>query len=179
MEEIKMYYTESERKPIIPMPACSKYETEYKEIVDKEGNLELKEVGKINIYDKIQEARASVELKELLAKYQPEINENDLTKIEEITADFTNLPENLIEVTNILNNARSVFDQAPVEIKQAFNNNFNEFLAGSQNGTLKSLIEKNKKGQLQGQMTIEETTMPTEEEIEKAKALLKGVNLND
>ena len=136
--ENQVCFWDNSPKPIIPMPQCSKFEPEYREELDKDGNKYLKKIGQINFYDKIQEARDSVELSNLIQMYLPKVDEFDLTKIEETIEDFTYLPDNLIDVENIILKAREVFDTSPIEIKNLFNNNFHSFLAGSQNGTLES-----------------------------------------
>jgi len=164
-------------KPIIPMPECSKFETEYREELDKDGNKYLKKIGKINVYDKIQEAREGVELSNLIEMYRPKIDEFDLTKMEESIADFTNMPDSLIDVENIILKAKDLWNGSPLEIKNLFNNNFNTFLAGAQNGTLESFVKQKREAFSSENIKVEEVH-PTEEEIQHAQEILKGVNLN-
>lgn len=164
-------------KPIIPMPECPKTVPDYREELDKDGNKYLKQIGVINFYDKIQEARESVELSNLIEMYRPKVDEFDLTKMEEAIADFTNMPDNLIDVENIILNAKDIWNGSPIEIKNLFNNNFNTFLAGAQNGTLESFVKQKREVKLPEQLKVEETR-PSEEEIQHAQEILKGVNLN-
>lgn len=159
------------------MPETNKLEPEYKEIINKNGKKELKETGKINVYEKIQEAREGTALEELTKKYLIKINDMDLTKIEDTVTDLTNMPTNLIETMNIINSAREVYDNSPAELRNKFNNNFTEFLAGAQNGTLESLLK-----QKEVKEAIKEQNKSLQDEIEatrqKLEELQKGEKIN-
>lgn len=161
-----MFYSESNRPKTIPMPKTNKYEPEYKEVLNKNGKKELKEVGKINVYEKIQEARAGSALDEITKKYLIKINDMDLTKLEEAVTDLTNVPTNLIETMNVINNAKEIYESAPAELKNRFNNNFTEFIAGAQNGTLESLL---KKKEIKEAIKQEDKSLLTQLEETKAK----------
>lgn len=176
-----MFYSESNKPKTIPMPKCSEYQEVYQEVLDKEGKTKLKVIEKVNVYNKIQESKDSVVLANLLETYKLKVNENNLTKLDETVLDLTNLPKNLSETLNVIDNAKLVFDQTPGEIKSFFNNNFNEFLQGAQNGTLTSLLNEkyNRKtktvpqeqvAQPQVQVVTQPTTTTPEE--------VKGVDLN-
>lgn len=175
------FYSETNKPKTIPMPECSEYQEIYQEVLDKEGKTKLKVIEKVNVYEKIQESKESVILANLLETYKLKVNENNLTKLDETVLDLTNLPENLSETLNLIDNAKLVFDQTPGEIKAFFNNNFSEFLQGAQNGTLTSLLNEkyNRKvqtvpqeqvAQPQVQVVAQPTTTTPEE--------IKGVDLN-
>lgn len=175
------FYSETNKPKTIPMPKCSEYQEVYQEVLDKEGKTKLKVIEKVNVYEKIQESKDSVILANLLETYKLKVNENNLTKLDETVLDLTNLPENLSETLNLIDNAKLVFDQTPGEIKSFFNNNFSEFLQGAQNGTLTSLLNEkyNRKNQTVPQEQVAQpqvqvvapTTNTTPEEV-------KGVDLN-
>lgn len=138
-----LFYSESNKPTRVAMPKCPKYQPEYEEFIDpKTGNEYLKETGKTNTYERIQEAKDGALLKNIIERYNFKIDETRLDKIENTINDFTGIPDNIIESLNIVNQARTTFDEMPKDIKNMFNNNFNEFLIGAQNGTLKSILDK-------------------------------------
>ena len=55
---------------------------------------------------------------------------------------MTNLPENLIETMAVIDNAKAIFDRQSTEIKQKFNNDFKQFIAGSENGQVVEMLNK-------------------------------------
>lgn len=136
------FYSESNRPKTIPQPETSQYEDEYEEVINKDGKVELKKTGTINVYEKIQAASEGITLRELISKYQIKVDDWDLTKINDSINDLTEIPENIIEYMNIVNKAKEIFESAPEQVRKVFNNNFNEFLIGSQNGSLKSALKK-------------------------------------
>ncbi|UPW36499.1 internal scaffolding protein [Peromfec virus RodF8_36] len=136
------FYSESNTPPRMFQPETSRTEPDYEERLDKDGKKYLKKVGETDVYEKIQEARSGTELAQLIENFKIKINENDLTKVEETIIDVTNIPTNMIDALNVVEQAKTTFNTAPKEIRETFNNNFTEFLAGAQNGTLKSLLTK-------------------------------------
>jgi hypothetical protein len=152
------------------MPTTSKFEPEYKEILNAQGKKFLKKVGETNVYEKIQAGKDSATLENLINKYKIKINDENLTKLDETITDLTNIPTNLVEALNTIDEARATYENSPTEIKKVFNNNFTEFLAGSQNGTLESLIKQYKPQQQEETVTAEKTL---EEQLADAKAELK------
>ncbi|UPW40912.1 internal scaffolding protein [Sigmofec virus UA08Rod_6125] len=138
-----MFYSESNRPKTIPMPETNSIEPVYEEFLDKNGKYYLKQTDSIDLYQKIQDARPGVDLNEVIKKHQIQINDFDLSKIDEIgITDLTDTPDNLIEAQNKIIEARRIYNEMPTAIKTKFNNNFNEFLQGAENGTLKSYINE-------------------------------------
>lgn len=178
------FYSESNKPKTIATPCGSKFEPEYEEVINnKTGKTELKKTGETNVYDKIQESKESALLENIIKKYKIDINENNLTKIEETINDLTNLPDNLIDNLNIINQAKQTFEQSPQEVKQFFNNNFNEFLAGSENGTLNSLIKeiktKNKIETKNEQINEQQQTQKIELTQEQIKKMIQEGIINE
>lgn len=163
------FYSESNRPKTIPMPKTSTLEKEYKEKIGKNGKKELVEVGVTNVYEKIQEARQGSELATLINQYKMKINENNILELEKTVTDLTNIPTNLIEAQNMINDAKNTFNLMPTEIKQTYNNNFNEFLAGSMNGSLETLIKEYKPTKVEEKIEKAKPTIQTEIEATKAK----------
>lgn len=165
------FYSNNNRPATIPMPKTNTLEPEYKEKISKNGKKELVQTGVTNIYEKIQDARQGSELATLINQYKMKVNENNILELEKTIVDLTNIPTNLIEAQNMINDAKNTFNLMPTEIKQTYNNNFNEFLAGSMNGSLETLIKeyKPKKVGESQKSTQVESTIKTEIEATKAK----------
>lgn len=178
------FYSESNKPKSIPHPKTSHFQAQYQERLDKDGKTFLKKIDNVDVYDKIQQAKDGVLLSNLIEKYKIKINDIDLTKLEEVAIqDFTNMPESFVGAINVIDDAKLIWQQQPKEIKAFFNNNFNEFIAGAQNGTLLSLIKANKKTNLNEKVEttseqvvvqeVQQTQNITQEQIKQ-----EGVNLN-
>lgn len=145
-----MFYSETRRPARITQPATNTIEPIYKEAINtKTGKKYLKKIDEVDVYEKIQAAAEGVTLKEIIKRYGIDPTES-AQKIEELgeeILDYTNTPNNLMEALEITNNAKNIFDKSSKEIKQAFNNNFNEFLAGAHNGKLNNILKEFKKNQ--------------------------------
>ena len=137
------FYTEFKKRKTIPHPECNKLVQEYREVIDKEGKVKLEETEKINIYEKIQEAGEGIILNELIEKYAMKINQGNVMQLDELIEDFTEVPDNMIDAMNLIDKAKNIYEKQPKDIKNAFNNNFNEFIAGAENGGLKTYLEQN------------------------------------
>lgn len=113
----------------------------YKATFDKHGKRNLVVDSEIDIYDKIQEYKDDCSLTNMFSKYGLSIYDQ-LKDKEEQLVDLTNLPTNLMETMEIIDNAKHAFDVQSTAIKAKFNNNFKEFLAGAENGQLAKLLNE-------------------------------------
>ena len=164
-QTIKKYFSSANEIPKIINKVGNGFEPIFEEKTDKEGHTELKQVDTKNIYELIQEAREGVELSQLIEKYRPKIDEFDLTKMEESIQDLSEMPDNLIDAYNLINQTKKTFEEMPSSIKNEFNNNYLAFIAGSANGTLESVIKKHKdEEQIKGQISIDDLQQPKAEE---------------
>lgn len=162
------FYSESNKPATIPIPKSSEIEPEYKEVIDtKNGKTILKKIGETNVYKKIQEAADGVTLKEIINRYgiKPEDSIDAIKEAmeNENVLDYTNISNNLIDNLNKINEAKNIFDNSSKEIKQHYNNNFNEFIAAAQSGELNNYIKSKTTPAeiLPGQIQIEEVMQPT------------------
>lgn len=167
----------------IPMPKCDPIQIQYDIFTNEDGIEYYKEVDRLNVYEKIQESKDGVLLSKIIDAYKPKIDEYDLTKLNKLAVmDYTKTPTNLIDAMNFLKEQHIYFDSMPLEIKLKFNNSFEEFIAGANNGTLKSLLEKyNKKPEKKKIISKVEQANTLKEQIEKATAKLnelQGANNN-
>lgn len=107
------------------------FHVEYQGYYDKEGNLQLKEVGKTDIYTEIQSHKDSTDINVLLAKYRNG-DENALNRVQGYYSDITDIPD-IHSLYNLFKTAEQDFQRLPVEVRQAFDNSFEKYIftAGS------------------------------------------------
>ena len=120
---------------------CSKTAPIYEETINtKTLQKELKKVGETNVYEKIQESRDSTDIQKIIERYQ--INVDEKLDISDEILDYTNNPTSLIEAHQMIINAENIWDKEPNVIKEKFGNNFEQYLASANNGTLKQVYEE-------------------------------------
>lgn len=92
-----------------------------------DGRLELREVGKENIYDYIQSFRDSVDINVILKRYNN--GEVDvLSKVQGIYGDFISVPSSYAEMLNRVIAGETAFYDLPIDVRAKFNHNFAEFV---------------------------------------------------
>lgn len=98
---------------------------------DDNGVLVLKEVGKRDVYSDIQLYKDECDVNLLIERYK----QGDIGVLERVRgfyADVSESPKNLADVLNTVAKAEQFFDSLPIEVKQAFNNSFSEFLVATE-----------------------------------------------
>lgn len=105
----------------------------YEPYYDENGNLELKEAGKIDQYLDIQSHADSVDLDVILAKYRNG-DPDALNRVQGFYADVTGAPKSMADVLNIVIKGETEFNTLPLEVRAKFDYNYAQFLAtmGSQ-----------------------------------------------
>jgi len=133
----------------------------YVKDIDKEtGKRILREDAPVDIYDKIQEYAEETKLSNVFKRYNMTMTLKDNLKFDEKNIiDLTALPENLTEAMATIDNAKAIFDRQSTEIKQKFNNDFKQFIAGSENGQIVEMINQELKTQ------HKQPKMPTYQDI--------------
>lgn len=136
------FYSNFNRPPRKPESFTNQKQAVYKAVSDKTtGQRKLVVDKEINVYDKIQEYAEETKITNMLQRYNLDMLKQ-LTDDKEQLIDLTNLPENLMETMAIIDDAKYAWDRQSKEIKDKFNNNFNEFIAASENGQLADLLNK-------------------------------------
>lgn len=93
-----------------------------------DGVLVLKEDGQHNLYEEIQSHRDSTDIELIIDRYFNG-DPTALSRVQGTYADITNMPQNMHEAMALVDNARRDFESLPVDIKQLFDNDPNQFLA--------------------------------------------------
>lgn len=102
-------------------------EPQYKERYDEEGRPYLEQVGEINTYEKIQSYKDEVDPMSILARYAA----GDTTVMANPGwyIDTSKMPANYIEWRNMMNEQKEKFEALPLEIRNKFNNSFDQWAA--------------------------------------------------
>lgn len=104
----------------------------YEGMYMKDGTFDLVEKGIDNLYDYIQSFKDSVDIHVIIKKYM----NGDLSAFnqrEGVYADISGIPDNFIDIYNLVEHAKSTFNALPLEVRDKFGNNFVRF-AGSVTG---------------------------------------------
>ena len=143
------FYTPYKRTPRMSEVFDKREQKVYVEDIDKKtGERILREDVPVDIYDKIQEYAEETKLSNIFKRYNMQLELRDNLKFDESKiVDMTNLPENLTEMMATIDNAKAIFDRQSTEIKQKFNNDFKQFIAGSENGQLVEMLNNELKTQ--------------------------------
>lgn len=102
-------------------------EPEYKERYDEKGHPYLVKVGEVNTYEKIQSYRDQCDVMAILSRYAA--GDNSALATPGYYIDTTKLPKTYTEYLNMMNEQREKFDQLPLEIRQKFGMNFQNWAA--------------------------------------------------
>lgn len=95
---------------------------------DQDGVLVLDKVGESNIYNEIQSHADSVDLDTIIRRY--ESGEIDvLSRAQGAYVDVTQAPKTYADMLNLMRYAEEVFDQLPLEVRQQYDNSFEQFFA--------------------------------------------------
>lgn len=112
----------------VSTPAGSPEMVEYSARYDDDGVIILEEVGKRNIYDEIQSHAESVDLNNLIRRF--ENGEVDvLSRTQGVFEDITKMPRSYAEMLNLIRVAEDVFEQLPIDVREAYNHSFEQFFA--------------------------------------------------
>lgn len=104
----------------------------YSPKLDDDGNIQLVEAGKEDIYAAIQSHKDSVDIHVLLARYRN--GELDvLTKVQGAYGDFTEMPKTYAEVLNAMIAGENLFNSLPVETREKFDHSFEKFMLSMDN----------------------------------------------
>lgn len=92
------------------------------------GIMDLEIVGEVDIYESIQSHRESVDIKNIMKRF--ELGETNLLKPDRgMIVDITNVPTNIPDVMKIVLTAKQQFDSLPMDIRETYNFSPEEFIA--------------------------------------------------
>ena len=140
--EVKNVFTFKDpyvNKPIRkPSNAGTQFISEFAEDIDENGKKYLKEVGKTNVYEKIQEAAKGCEIYEIVDQCLKTGDASILNRGKGTYGDFTNMPDTRIQIMK----AEKEFNSLNKEIRAVFDNDINVFKHSLMDGTFNERMKK-------------------------------------
>ena len=135
----------------------------YEDIINpKTGKLETKKTDEEPFYEKIQAAKDSQILDNIIQRYNIDLNNKHITEINEEIVDMTNMPEDLIETYALTTKLQMMFNESTADIKNHFKD-FAGFLQSFQKGTLKSELAELHKPKTQPVQQAQPVQQPTQQ----------------
>lgn len=125
---MKIFKPYEKEKPEAKPNCCGNVmEPEYRERYDEHGHPYLEKVGEVNTYEKIQSYRDQCDVMAILSRYAA--GDESALATPGYYIDTTKLPKTYTEYLNMMNEQREKFDQLPLEIRQKFGMNFQNWAA--------------------------------------------------
>lgn len=122
------FRTQFEKAPSISTEPGSRTKVMYGPKYDKQGRMYLVETGVHDLYAEIQSHADSVDIHVLLERFA-QGDPGALTRIQGTYGDFTQLPGSFAEALNIMAAAEQYFMSLPVDVRDRFGQDFNQFIA--------------------------------------------------
>lgn len=137
----------------------------YEHKIDEFGRKKLVITGQINVYERIQEQLEETKIENIMARAIA--GDTSMLRPDGIYADLTEMPNNLIEARQAIQNLENVWNKLSRDIKEKYNYNVEEFIAKSGTETwLKDmgLYKSESKEEIKANETpITEPTTPVKE----------------
>lgn len=108
--------------------AGNRYSVDYELMLDKDGKEHLEPCGQTDLYAFIQSHRDSVDFNLIIARYM-QGDVNALERAQGFYEDVSGMNTNLAEVMNMIRTGKNVFDGLPTEVKELYNNDYQQFVA--------------------------------------------------
>lgn len=126
---MKIFTPYGEKPPREPQNPGNRMQPHYRQKYDEQGHAYLVKDGETDIYEIIQSHKEECDINVLLARYAA----GDMAVIHPgaVYADISNIPDNIVEMMNIINANREKFDALPVEIKELFGNSYERWAASA------------------------------------------------
>jgi hypothetical protein len=119
------FRTQFDRKAM-PYPVTTSIVTDYQLSLAPDGKEVLVAVGEHDIYPEIQSHAKSVDINEIVLRYQ----RGDIDVLAQragMYGDFTNMPTSYAELYQNVLDAQAYFDSLPLEVRQKFDHSFSKF----------------------------------------------------
>lgn len=129
------------RDKVIVSEPGSGIKMEMAPVLDKYGNKVIEPQGPVDLYSEIQSWRDECDINILMAKFT---NGDRTALMQRVGAfvDLTQIPDNFNDMLNLTTTAGAVFDSLPVEVKEVFGNNLNNFLSNSKTKEFAEIMSK-------------------------------------
>lgn len=119
------FRTQFDRRAV-PYPVTTSIVIDYQLSLAPDGKETLIAVGEHDIYPEIQSHAKSVDINEIVLRYQ----RGDIDILAQragVYGDFTNMPTSYAELYQNVLDAQAYFDSLPLEVRQKFDHSFSKF----------------------------------------------------
>lgn len=99
----------------------------YEYVVDNKGRKELKQTGKENVYEKIQSEAENVKIENVLARVA--VGDMNDFRAQGIYEDISNMPNNMVEAMQQIQEVKNHWKNLPNEIKEKYNYDVHQYIA--------------------------------------------------
>lgn len=125
---VRIFKPYEDEKPLaLPNEPGNRFEPEYKERYDDRGQPYLEKVGEVDTYEKIQSYKDECDVMAILSRYAAG-DESVLAK-PGWYIDTSKLPQTYTEYMNMMNEKKEQFNKLPLNVRQAFGMNFENWMA--------------------------------------------------
>lgn len=125
---MKKFLTQYDKRVPVYEHLGSPVKTLYAPVFSQDGVMNLKEIGKHDLYAEIQSHKDSVDIHVLLSMYQNG-DVGALSRIQGAYGDFTQMPTTFAEALNTMIAAEQYFNGLPVDVRAKFGHDFRQFVA--------------------------------------------------
>ena len=126
---MKIYTPYGEKPQREPQEPGNRMQPHYRQKYDENGHPYLIKDGETDVYAIIQSHKDECDINALLARYAA----GDMGVIHPgaVYADISDIPDNIIEMINIINANREKFDALPAKVKELFGNSYERWAASA------------------------------------------------
>lgn len=93
------------------------------------GEQEFYVKGKTNIYEKIQMFKDDCDLEQIIQRVMQTGDASIMMQRQPLYADFSDMPDNIFEAHQKIEEAKEVFNNLPTEVKEKYGMSFDRYLA--------------------------------------------------
>lgn len=135
------FYNRTNLPPRKGSPTGDEWVTTFVIDVDPETGAEyLKESGRENLYERIQESLEATKIENIIRRFE-EGDPNALGHANGLYADISDMPTNIIDAHKKIQKVQTEFGRLPADIKELFGNNPTQFMAEMLSGVAQEKLK--------------------------------------
>lgn len=112
----------------MPSNPGSRYEPLYRCEVQDDGSIKFIEIGKDDLYERIQSYEQSTDIRILLKRFEKG-DSTALSRVQGFYADMTGAPKSYAQILQSVIDGQAMFDQLPVAVRSEFGGDFFKFFS--------------------------------------------------
>lgn len=115
------FYSFSRRRAVLPVPVGTGVISKFSEVMKEDGTKGLVVTGKTNVYEKIQACVPACNVNNIVRRFEMG-DVSVIQRSEGVFGDFSNVPNNIIDLHNTIKKFEDNFNQLPAEVRAEFGN---------------------------------------------------------